>query len=350
MNFHNTRQLKKLNTEQVRAALRACGTATKAWISHLTSLSIATCGTILDEMVATGEAFESESAPSDGGRPARRFTYNPDFQLIFALVIEHSGPRLRCLSRVVNAVGDVKEERSGAPEGAITYELLRAMAEQAAHRYPAIRAVGIGLPCVVQNGVVEGGVLPALENLPLGKKLAEDLGLEVLVDNDMLFTTYGFYARQEGNCGDTVAVLYFPKNSCPGSGAVVDGQLLRGATNFAGEVSFLPVGLTCSEQTALFSGGDRAKQTQVIARMAECVIALLNPSTLAVCGDAIQPEMLGEVRALCAGQIPEKHLPRIEYLDDVESCYLSGVVSITMESLRYRLQSDPAKSEYRRFL
>ena len=40
----------------------------------------------------------------------------------------------------------------------------------------------------------------------------------------------------------------------------------------------------------------------------------------------------------------------MEYLEDVESCYLSGVVSITMESLRYRLQSDPAKSEYRRFL
>ena len=65
-------------------------------------------------------------------------------------------------------------------------------------------------------------------HLPLGKRLAEDLGLEVLVGNDMLFTTYGFYARQEGDCGDTVAVLYFPKNACPGSGAVVDGQLLRG--------------------------------------------------------------------------------------------------------------------------
>lgn len=58
----------------------------------------------------------------------------------------------------------------------------------------------------------------------------------------MLFTTYGFYARQEGDCGDTVAVLYFPKNACPGSGAVVDGQLLRGASNFAGEISFLPWG------------------------------------------------------------------------------------------------------------
>ena len=350
MNFHNTRQLKKLNTEQVRPALRACGTATKAWVAHLTSLSIATCGTILDEMVASGEAFESAPAPSDGGRPARRFTYNPDFQLILALVVEHSGSQLRYLSRVVNAVGEVKEERSGSPASAVDYALLRALAEQAVRRYPAIRAVGIGLPCVVQDGVVEAGVLPALENIPLGKRLAEDLGLEVLVGNDMLFTTYGFYARQEGDCGDTVAVLYFPKNACPGSGAVVDGQLLRGASNFAGEISFLPVGLTCDEQAALFSGGDPAQQIQVIARMAECVIALLNPSTLAVCGDAVQPGMLPEIRALCAGQIPEKHLPRMEYLEDVESCYLSGVVSITMESLRYRLQSDPAKSEYRRFL
>lgn len=107
--------------------------------------------------------------PTEGGQRAR-FTYNPDFQLILALVVEHSGSQLRYLSRVVNAVGEVKEERSGSPASAVDYALLRALAEQAVRRYPAIRAVGIGLPCVVQDGVVEAGVLPGAGKYPAGQK------------------------------------------------------------------------------------------------------------------------------------------------------------------------------------
>lgn len=51
---HNTQLVKKINVELVKSMLRTSGTGTKASIAEQTRLSVATCGTILNELVRTG--------------------------------------------------------------------------------------------------------------------------------------------------------------------------------------------------------------------------------------------------------------------------------------------------------
>lgn len=55
---YNTIQVKKMNIELVKNALKAQGIATKASIAGLTKLSDATCGTILNELLAKGEVIQ----------------------------------------------------------------------------------------------------------------------------------------------------------------------------------------------------------------------------------------------------------------------------------------------------
>lgn len=64
---HNTQLVKKINVELVKSMLRTSGTGTKASIAEQTRLSVATCGTILNELVRTYEILELGWEESSGG-------------------------------------------------------------------------------------------------------------------------------------------------------------------------------------------------------------------------------------------------------------------------------------------
>ena len=69
---HNTQQVKRINVELVKNTLRSTGVGTKSSIANLTRLSVATCGTILNELLQTGEIIDLGPDESSGGRPASR--------------------------------------------------------------------------------------------------------------------------------------------------------------------------------------------------------------------------------------------------------------------------------------
>lgn len=63
---HNTQQVKRINVELVKNTLRSMGVGTKASIANLTKLSVATCGTILNELLQTGEIIDLGPDESSG--------------------------------------------------------------------------------------------------------------------------------------------------------------------------------------------------------------------------------------------------------------------------------------------
>ena len=71
--INNTVLVKQTNVELVRSVLRRRKTATRAEVASDTGLSVVTSGTILNEMLASGELLPDKMEESNGGRPARRF-------------------------------------------------------------------------------------------------------------------------------------------------------------------------------------------------------------------------------------------------------------------------------------
>ncbi|MGE8206980.1 ROK family protein [Heyndrickxia sp. NPDC080065] len=62
--------------------------------------------------------------------------------------------------------------------------------------YPDIKALGIGIPGFVHQGVINVCDIAELRNVPLEAQLREKYELEVTVDNDMNLTAYGFYKNR----------------------------------------------------------------------------------------------------------------------------------------------------------
>lgn len=332
---HNTIQLKKMNVELVKNALKAQGIGTKASIASLTKLSVATCGTILNELVTVGEVIQMESDGASGGRPAKQYKYNADFGCVVCLLVKTEGGIHSISYSIVNLVGETVKETTLELQH-IDVDAIDGLIEKLVSENGNIQAIGIGIPGVVHRGVVGVCDVPDLAGKPLGPYFEEKYDMSVTIENDMNMTVYGFYHLQNFEEEKTFAVVTFPKNHFPGAGFIVDGRILSGNTKFGGEVSFLPFGMTREEQLRQLHTDEGFIRLAV--HTLTSVIAIINPVTIAITGEVPRETQLDELYAGCMMNIPEEHMPQLFIQNDTHREYMKGMVTATLESLTYRLQ------------
>ncbi|MEF2965621.1 ROK family protein [Paenibacillus sp. M1] len=331
---YNSIQVKKMNVELVKNALKAQGTGTKASIASFTRLSVATCGTILNELVAAGEVIEMEPDESSGGRPAKQYKYNADFGCAVCLLVKTEGGIHSISYSIVNLIGDTVKEATLELQ-LIDVEAIDRLIEKLLGETDNALAIGIGIPGVVHQGIIGVCDVPELAGKPLGPYLEEKYKMSVIIENDMNMTVYGFYHLQNYEEEKTFAVVTFPKNHFPGAGFIVDGRILSGNTHFGGEVSFLPFGISREEQLRQLhtvEGFIRVAASTLVA-----IIAIINPVTIAITGELPRKSQLPELYQRCLKDIPEEHMPRLILQNDTHREYMKGLVTATLESLAYRL-------------
>ncbi|MEJ8304324.1 ROK family protein [Saccharibacillus sacchari] len=332
---HSSVKVKKMNEELVRQALRHAEYGTKSSIAQATGLSIATCGTLLKEMLASGEALEDEPEASSGGRRARRFAYNADYSYIACIgaVFEQGRPRL--MYAIADSAGKVIERRS-REVSVLDESAIDTLVGLLLGKYAQIKAVGIGIPGLVHDGVINICDAEKLIGVPLEQRIREKYGVRVIVENDMNLTVYGLYREREWEEPGTLAVMIFVSGCFPGAGLMIDGHIHRGSSRFAGEVSFLPFGISREEQQRRLD----AKKTFVplAAHAVASLAAIVNPALIALTGGQVQESDLAMIRQHCLEFIPPEHMPRLLWLESPEEPYINGLIAMTSESLSYSLE------------
>ncbi|MCM3781425.1 ROK family protein [Neobacillus mesonae] len=332
---HNTTQIKKMNIDLVKNAIRSKGLVTKASIANNTKLSVATCGTILNELVAAGEVLEMMPEGSSGGRPAKQYKYNADFGCAICLLVLTEGGTNTIHYSIVNLLGETIKEDSKEYEH-IDLNQIDILIAELLGLHGNAQAIGIGIPGVVHHGVIGVCDMPELAGKPLGPYLGEKYGIPLTVQNDMNMTIYGLYLLQNFKEEKTFAVVTFPKNHFPGAGFIVDGRILTGNTKFGGEVSFLPFGTTREEQ--LHQLHTEEGFLRIAVHTLTSIIAIINPVSIALTGELPRDTMLEEIYQGCLHNIPEEHMPRIFVKNNTHKEYMKGMVTETLESLSYHLQ------------
>ncbi|WP_151735450.1 ROK family protein [Paenibacillus tengchongensis] len=332
---HNTVQLKRINVELVRNTLKSLGVATKASIARTTTLSVATCSTILNELLQTGEVIESDSGEFSGGRPAKQYQYNAGYAYVLLLIVRTEGGIHAVTAVLANMLGEsVMEETLTYSE--IDAGTIEALLERYIADYPDIQAVGIGIPGVARGGVIGICDVPALSGMDLGGRLEDKYGLKVTIENDMNLTIYGFYRLQNYDEEKTLAIVTFPRNHFPGAGFIVEGRILAGSTRFGGEVSYLPFGMSRAEQLQLMHTRDGF--VEIAVKTLISIIAIINPVSIVLTGDLFREHLLKTLEEACRREIPAEHMPQLILRQDIQPEYLSGLTAMTLESLAYHLQ------------
>ncbi|MBB3114175.1 putative NBD/HSP70 family sugar kinase [Paenibacillus phyllosphaerae] len=332
---HNTIQVKKMNVELIKNALKVQGVSTKASIANLTKLSVATCGSILNDLVAAGEAIELEPDEPNGGRPAKKYKYNVDFGCAICLLVKTEGGNHSICYRVVNLVGETLQEAELQLQH-IDVEAVDSLIGRLLSEHAHAIAIGIGIPGVVRRGIIGVCDVPDLAGQPLGPYIEDKYEVTTVLENDMNMTVYGFYHLQNFEEEKTFAVVTFPKNHFPGAGLIVDGRILTGNTKFGGEVSFLPLGMTREEQLDQLLTEEGF--VRIAVRILTSIIAILNPIAIVLTGELPRGVQLEDLVAGCLKDIPTEHMPELHIQKDTHQEYMQGMAASTLESLTYRLQ------------
>jgi glucokinase len=122
-------------------------------------------------------------------------------------------------------------------------EVLATMVEAVTAVAADARAVGFGIPALVDfaSGTAISSVHLPLDGVPFRELMSERLGMPVYVDNDVNLAALA--EQRVGGARGARNVVMLTLGTGIGSGVVLDGRLMRGATGAAGEIGHMTVDL-----------------------------------------------------------------------------------------------------------
>jgi predicted NBD/HSP70 family sugar kinase len=241
--------LKHLNERTVLETIRAGAPISRAEISRRAGISKPTVSLALQALVDAGLVREAAAGP--GGPSYGAVFFEPVPEAAYILGLDLGTRFLR--GAVCDLAGEVRARQDVELRGADADGALRAIAALresliAAAALPVERIDGVvlGVPGVIdaQKSTLHLTTpnIPGLEGRAFGRELAELLGVEVTLENDVNLAAVG--ERWAGVARGVDDFAFLSVGTGMGMGLVLGGELHRGNHGAAGEVDWALAGLT----------------------------------------------------------------------------------------------------------
>ncbi|WP_404406992.1 ROK family protein [Jeotgalibacillus malaysiensis] len=326
MDQHTTQTAKTA----IRKMLIQSGGATKVELNKTVEASFPTISKLIAEMEKDGEISSLGLDESSGGRRAKRYVYNVNHMLGLAILMEGSETRYT----VFNCAGEVKdegEEFSFLKGSGI--DPLTGFIEEMCNQYPGIKTISVGVPGAVDQGQII--FIPGydqFQKMNLKQELENRFPVTAVVENDMNAAVLGY---QHANEKQTLVYLYVGQNGA-GSGVLVNGEVVRGSTYFAGEIQFVPQHNNRNFGENLHGGRIiSGEQIDAVSRLVATFTAIINPHAVIFNQHDIDQEILTKVKSASAQLIPADHLPELT-ISNWEKDYLNGLQKLGIDLLLMR--------------
>ena len=324
-----------MNTELVRNVFRENEFATKNSLARDSGLSVATCGNILKDLIRSGEIHEIQRADSTGGRPSKQYVYNEDFAHAAVIYLRQEGALRTIFSAVINISGSILHKKTITCDYG-TLDAIESVLVELTELYPRIKVISIGIPAVVNRGVIGICDFPGLSNINIEERLTQTFGIPVVAENDVNATALGYYRRNTGAGAEGFAYVYYPRNGNAGAGIIVHGKILKGFSHFAGEVSYLPLSVKYADQGKLQD--DSAVFADFAARTILTINAVINPECVVLSGHPFSGIVQKHISQTLQMGAPEGHVPRLEFEPDIHDSYLEGLSFLALKKLSFQYE------------
>ena len=194
-------------------------------------------------------------------------------------------------------------------------------------------AVGIAVPGIVNSGTVAfaGGNLTDYE---LGRTLSERYGTKVFVDNNANAAAVGCYVSQ--NTYDSV-VLHTQQTgyTVGGQGIVVDGHLVKGRRNFAGELGPLfRATQSIPAKNGEYDAWSVEGMRKLVAPMLAADVSIVSPDAIYVAVDLLDDmEALRAEVAKSFGTALDAYIPDLIKVTDYRETIALGTLALCLQKL-----------------
>lgn len=312
-----------------------------------TGLSQVSCSNVIDDLISEGVVCElPRQGCASRGRPVRRFEVNKNYRLCAEITLECEN--LKCAFptslhyRIVNILGE--ECAKGVEDGGkdIRPEKLFTLVKTLQKKHRTIRSVVISFPGPTANGKIGAGGDPHFDTfvgLDMKAEIRARFNLPCEIANDMNLAALGYYHEHASSLPETFAYLGQQPNSCPGCGLVINGQILEGASGFAGEVKYLDVG---NQKDLMIRLASRAERKKLAVRMICSLTAVLNPTQIVLAGETFcDPPFIRDIEKGCAAVLPQGVWPQLVVRDDWTDDVWKGLFAM---SQTIDLESSPRQN------
>lgn len=221
-------------------AVHAHRTVTRATLSAVTGLSVATVNTLVEQFLAEGILHEAGRISSHGGRPTTTFQTAPERGLLVGVDVAETYVRADLFDLSFALLESTTAELSTAAQS--IDDVARTVGEAVAgllggrdHGEAPVLGAGVSLPGQVDptSGVDVFAPNWGWRNVDVREALQNALGVPVLIDNPLMALATGELWFGAGRRFDDFVAVNL--GTGVGAGIVLGGSLLRGRGNSAGE-------------------------------------------------------------------------------------------------------------------
>ena len=237
---------RQLSTYAVMTTILHKGPISRAGISRETGLSKQTSSEIVGALDREGWIEETGYSKGKVGRTAVLYQIVHDSAYIIGIDLGGTKVAAAIADMTCSLVieGTQATDKEGGQQVVKQIgEMCRQLAEEAEIAWEKIRLGVIGMPGVVNphTGYVDFAPnLPGFDTLVVKDALSQNLGFDLIIENDANLAVIGEHWQGAGQELDTLAFIALGTGI--GQGLMIDGTVVRGARGGAGEIGYLPVG------------------------------------------------------------------------------------------------------------
>jgi predicted NBD/HSP70 family sugar kinase len=237
----SSRDIRSESRLDVLHALLSLGQSNRNELARTTGLSLATVATVVSELIAEGLVEEAGLFLGGAGRPTTTLRINRARGRIAGIDVAETYVSTHLFDSALGQVGaaDValdEHETSAEYVADGVVRSLTAATDGAGVDVADLLGVGIALPGLVQgNGHVTSVVAPhgAWRNVELIGLLRERIGRPLVIENPLKAIATAELWLGRGRDAESMVTVNL--GTGVGAGIVLEGRILRGATNSAGE-------------------------------------------------------------------------------------------------------------------
>lgn len=300
------KNIRNKNLSDILQVLRNKGTCSLSELSQNTDGGLTTVKKCVAQAIDYGMAIEGNIAESTGGRKARQYLINREYQYYFIAIVDNNNLIIKVFDFAINCVEDYQKSF----EMNLFFSALNEEIEKQARKY-TIGTIGVSLPCIVKNGVVlDWYYNPEMVGFDIKNKLEEKYKANVVVQNDMKLTALGVFNTDEIN-SKNIVTMQFGHNGV-GMAGIVNGHLIEGTTGFAGEVGYI---------------NDLRKNIMGVSYPAKIVrnaIVFLNPEIIVFYKSKRQNDFM-RIFDIATNGLPVYAIPKFKVSEDYIEDIISGI-------------------------
>lgn len=303
------KNIRNKNISDILQILREEKICTLSQLTEKTDGGLTTVKKCIQQAMNYGMVIEGDIADSTGGRKAKQYLLNTDYQYFLMFIVDNND----LICRIYNFNYDKVEELHTHFEmnGFLNY--VYSNIDSALKKYD-IGTICISIPCVVKDGkILDWFYNHSLEDFDLKSNLETKYKKNIIVQNDMKLTVIGESTQNRQNTKNIVTIQ-FGHNGI-GVGEMANGHLLEGHASFAGEVGYI---------------SDLRKNIMGISYPAKIVrnaIVFLNPEVI-VFYKSDRQNQFKKIFDTAVSGLPHYAVPRFEISDNYKDSIITGFISL----------------------